>query len=111
MDEWPTILQTFDQKQVYGLEVKYCSLKIQEKIVGYSNIEIGKEGMQGSKVRFERPIEFEYDTKGLVFRAPKPEDILIAATDEHYAEMSGYHASEHVIIEGSKLATGGHHRI
>ena len=70
--------------------------------MGYSNIEIGKEGMQGSKVRFERPIEFEYDTKGLVFRAPKPEDILIAATDEHYAEMSGYHASEHVIIEGSK---------
>jgi DEAD/DEAH box helicase domain-containing protein len=107
VDEWPTILQTFDQKQVYGLEVKYCSLKIQEKIVGYSNIEIGKEGMQGSKVRFERPIEFEYDTKGLVFRAPKPEDILIAATDEHYAEMSGYHASEHVIIEGSTLATGG----
>lgn len=107
VDKWPTILQTLDQKRVYGLEVRYCSLKIQEKVTGYSNIEIGKEEMQGTKVRFERPIEFVYNTKGLVFRAPKPEDILIATTDEHYVEMSGYHASEHVIIEGSTLATGG----
>jgi DEAD/DEAH box helicase domain-containing protein len=107
VDKWPTILQTLDQKQVYGLEVRYCSLKIQEKVMGYSNIEIGKVEVQGSKVRFEYPIEFEYNTKGLVFRAPKPEDILIATTDEHYVEMSGYHASEHVIIEGTTLATGG----
>jgi DEAD/DEAH box helicase domain-containing protein len=107
VDKWPTILQTLDQKQVYGLEVRYCSLKIQEKVMGYSNIEIGKVEVQGTKVRFECPIEFEYNTKGLVFRAPKPEDILIATTDEHYVEMSGYHASEHVIIEGSTLATGG----
>jgi DEAD/DEAH box helicase domain-containing protein len=75
--------------------------------MGYSNIEIGKVEVQGTKVRFECPIEFEYNTKGLVFRAPKPEDLLIATTDEHYVEMSGYHASEHVIIEGSTLATGG----
>ena len=107
VDKWPTILQTLDQKQVYGLEVRYCSLEIQERVTGYSNIEIGKEEMQGTKVRFERPIEFVYNTKGLVFRAPKPEDILIAVTDENYVEMSGYHASEHVIIEGSTLATGG----
>jgi DEAD/DEAH box helicase domain-containing protein len=107
VDKWPTILQTLDQKQVYGLEVRYCSLEIQERVTGYSNIEIGKEEMQGNKVKFDRPIEFVYNTKGLVFRAPKPEDILIAVTDENYVEMSGYHASEHVIIEGSTLATGG----
>ena len=107
VDKWPTILQTLDQKQVYGLEVRYCSLKIQEKVMGYSNIEIGKVEVQGTKVRFECPVEFEYNTKGLVFKAPKAEDILIATTDEHYVEMSGYHASEHVIIEGSTLATGG----
>jgi DEAD/DEAH box helicase domain-containing protein len=107
VDEWPTILQTYVQKQAYGLEVKYCSLRIQKKIIGYSNIEIGKEVMQGTKVMFEDPIEFEFNTKGLVFRAPKPEDILNAADDEQYVEMSGYHASEHVLIEGSTLATGG----
>jgi DEAD/DEAH box helicase domain-containing protein len=58
-------------------------------------------------VRFERPIEFEYNTKGLVFKAPKPEDILMATSDEHYVETSGYHASEHVIIEGSTPVIGG----
>jgi DEAD/DEAH box helicase domain-containing protein len=82
-------------------------LKIQKKVIGYSNIEIGKEVMQGTKVLFERPIEFEFTTKGLVFRVPKPENILNVVDDEQYVEMSGYHASEHVIIEGSTLATGG----
>ena len=107
VDEWPTILETYNQKQAYGLEVKYCSLKIQKKVIGYSNIEIGKEVMQGTKVLFEHPIEFEFTTKGLVFRVPKPENILNVVDDEQYVEMSGYHASEHVIIEGSTLATGG----
>ena len=107
VDEWPTILKTHEAKQVYGLEVMYCSLKIQKKITGYANIEVGGEAIHGTKVIFESPIEFEFITKGLVFRAPKPKDILIAANDEQYVEMSGYHASEHVLIEGSVLATGG----
>src|SRR5919198_1583605 len=29
------------------------------------------------------------------------------AEDEQYVEMSGYHASEHVIIEGSTMITAG----
>jgi DEAD/DEAH box helicase domain-containing protein len=107
VDEWPTILITHEAKQAYGLEVIYCSLKIQKKITGYANIEVGGEAIHGTKVIFESPMEFEFITKGLVFRAPKPKDILIAANDEQYVEMSGYHASEHVLIEGSVLATGG----
>jgi DEAD/DEAH box helicase domain-containing protein len=63
--------------------------------------------MQGAKVMLENSIEFEFVTKGLVFRAPKPECILKAANDEQYLEMSGYHASEHVVIEGSSMLTGG----
>ena len=46
-------------------------------------------------------------TKGFVFRAPRPADILQKADDEQYVEMSGFHASEHVIIEGSAMITGG----
>jgi DEAD/DEAH box helicase domain-containing protein len=107
VDEWPTILEAYEQKKTYDLEVKYCSLKIQKKVVGYSNIEIGKEAMQGAKVVLENSIEFEFITKGLVFRAPKPEYILKTTNDEQYLEMSGYHASEHVIIEGSSMLTGG----
>jgi len=107
VSEWPTLLDTYEQKKSHGLQVIYCSLKIQKKVSGYSNIEIGKEALQGTKVVFEKAIEFEFVTKGLVFKSPQPKDILKAAIDEQYVEMSGYHASEHAIIEGSSMITGG----
>ncbi|MGA8080230.1 MAG: DEAD/DEAH box helicase [Candidatus Nitrosopolaris sp.] len=105
--EWPNIIQIYEQKKAFGVDVKYCSLKIRKKVVGYTNIEIGQEVTQGSKVMFSEPIEFEFITKGFVFRAPKPLDILKDANDEDCVEMSGYHASEHVLIEGSSMITGG----
>ena len=105
--EWPNIIEIYEQKMVFGIEVKYCSLKIQKKVMGYTNIEIGQEVTQGRKVMFSEPIEFEFITKGFVFRAPRPFDILKDANDEDYVEMSGYHASEHVLIEGSSMITGG----
>jgi DEAD/DEAH box helicase domain-containing protein len=107
VDEWPSIIEIYEQKMVFGIEVKYCSLKIQKKVVGYSNIEIGQEVTQGKKIMFLEPIEFEFITKGFVFRAPRPINILQDANDEEYVEMSGYHASEHVLIEGSSMITGG----
>jgi DEAD/DEAH box helicase domain-containing protein len=76
-------------------------------VVGYSNIEVGKEAFQGTKIMLENPIEFEFITKGFVFRAPLPETIVKSADNEQYVEMSGYHASEHVLIEGSSMITGG----
>ena len=39
VNEWPSILETYEQKRVFGIEVAYCSLKIQKKVIGYSNIE------------------------------------------------------------------------
>ena len=106
-DEWPSILDTHEKKKVFGLEVAYCSLKIKKQVTGYANIEIGQEVAQGRKVMLEQPLEYEFVTKGLVFRAPRPTDILAGADDEQYVEMSGFHASEHVIIEGSAMITGG----
>ena len=110
VDDWPTILEVYEQKTVFGIEVRYCSLKILKKVSGYSNIEIGKEVAQGTRLKLENPIEFRFITKGLVFRAPKAKNILQFTTtddDELYLEMSGYHAAEHVIIEGSTMITGG----
>jgi DEAD/DEAH box helicase domain-containing protein len=105
--EWPNVIQIYEEKKVFGVDVKYCSLRIRKKVVGYTNIEIGQEVTQGTKVMFSDPIEFEFITKGFVFRAPKPLDIIKDANDEDYVEMSGYHASEHVLIEGSSMITGG----
>jgi DEAD/DEAH box helicase domain-containing protein len=107
VDDWPSIIEVYEQMVVLGIQVKYCSLKIQKRVVGYTNIEIGHEVTQGKKVMLSEPIEFEFVTKGFVFRAPKPIDILKDAKDADYIEMSGYHASEHVLIEGSTMITGG----
>jgi DEAD/DEAH box helicase domain-containing protein len=107
ISEWPSIIDTYEHKRVFGIEVKFCSLKIQKRVLGYSNIEIGQDFAKGTKVMLENPIEFEFITKGFVFRAPRPVNTLKDAEDEQYIEMSGYHASEHVIIEGSTMITGG----
>ena len=107
VNEFPTIIEIHDQKKTFGLEVLYCSLRILKKVIGYSNIEVGKEALQGTKISLENPIEFEFISKGLVFKAPIPEATVKSTQDEQYVEMSGYHASEHVIIEGSRMITGG----
>ncbi|UVS67755.1 DEAD/DEAH box helicase [Nitrososphaera viennensis] len=107
-DEWPSILEVHERKKVFGIEVAYCSLKIQKRVLGYANIEIGQEVAQGkTKVMFDQPLEFEFATKGFVFRAPRPEETMSKADDEEYIGMSAFHASEHVIIEGSAMITGG----
>jgi DEAD/DEAH box helicase domain-containing protein len=113
VDEWPTILEVYEQKTVFETEVRYCSLEILKKVSGYSNIELGKEVTQGTRIYLESPLEFKFITKGLVFRAPKPKNVAESAMDDDddddddYLEMSGYHATEHVIIEGSTMITGG----
>jgi DEAD/DEAH box helicase domain-containing protein len=106
-DEWPSIIEVYETKKVFGVEVAYCSLKIDKKVLGYANIEIGQEVAQGKKVLFEKPLEFEFTTKGFVFRASHPLAESSKAADEEYVQMSAFHASEHVIIEGSAMITGG----
>jgi DEAD/DEAH box helicase domain-containing protein len=106
-DEWPSTIEVHERKKVFGIEVAYCSLKIKKRVLGYANIEVGQEVVQGTKVMLESPLEYEFPTKGFVFRAPHPLRTSSAAEDEEYVEMSGFHASEHVIIEGSAMITGG----
>jgi DEAD/DEAH box helicase domain-containing protein len=106
-DDWPSILEIYEKKVVFGVEVVYCALNIQKRVLGYVNIEIGQEVAQGKKVMLDKPLEYEFLTKGFVFRAPRPSYLLQKAQDEQYVEMSGFHASEHVIIEGSAMITGG----
>ncbi len=106
-DEWPSVIETHERKRVFGIEVAYCSLKIQKRVLGYANREIGHDVAQGRKVMFEDPLEYEFTTKGFVFRAPHPQQAVAAAEDGNYVATSGFHASEHVIIEGSAMITGG----
>jgi len=106
-EEWPTIETVFERRKAYGVEVAFCKLHIQKKVYGYVNIELGQEVTQGQKVLLDTPLEYDFITKGIVFHAPRPTKEIKKAEDEDYTEASGYHATEHVVIEGSNMITGG----
>jgi DEAD/DEAH box helicase domain-containing protein len=106
-EEWPTIETVFEKRIANGVEVAFCKLHIQKKVYGYVNIELGQEITQGEKVLLDIPLEYDFVTKGIVFHAPRPLDVMERAEDEDYTEASGYHATEHVVIEGSNMITGG----
>ncbi len=106
-EEWPTIETIFEQRKVFGMDVAFCKLHIQKKVYGFVNIELGQEVTQGKKVFLEQPLEYDFVTKGIVFHAPSPTDVISKSEDEEYVEASGYHATEHVVIEGSNMITGG----
>ena len=74
---------------------------------GYVNIELGKEVTQGQKVFLEKPLEYDFVTKGICFHSPRPLKEIENSENQEYVEASGYHATEHVIIEGSNMITGG----
>jgi len=107
MEEYPEVIEIFEEKEIFGIKLRYCSLNIFKKVLGYSNIEIGKEINQGKKVFFTEPITYNYTTKGFIFRVPSPIEILKIASEKEKVEVSGYHATEHVLIEGSSMLTGG----
>ena len=107
MEEYPEVIESFEEKEIFGIKLRYCSLNIFKKVLGYSNIEIGKEINQGKKVFFSEPITYNYTTKGFIFRVPSPIEILKMASEKEKVEVSGYHATEHVLIEGSSMLTGG----
>ena len=106
-EEWPTIETVFEKRNAGGIEIAFCKLHIEKKVYGYVNIELGQEVTQGEKVMLDTPLEYDFITKGIVFHAPKPLKIMDESEDEEYTEASGYHATEHVVIEGSNMITGG----
>ena len=106
-EEWPTIETVFEKRNANGIEIAFCKLHIEKKVYGYVNIELGQEITQGEKVELDVPLEYDFVTKGIVFHAPRPLKIIEESEDPEYAEASGYHATEHVVIEGSNMITGG----
>ena len=106
-EEWPTIETVFEKRKANGIEIAFCKLHIEKKVYGYANIELGQDTTQGEKILLDVPLEYDFVTKGIVFHAPRPQKIIENAEDGDYTEVSGYHATEHVVIEGSNMITGG----
>lgn len=106
-EEWPTIETVYEKRQTFGIETYFCKLHIQKQVYGYVNIELGQEVNQGQKILLEKPLEYDFVTKGIVIHAPRPTTQIESSDNPEYTEASGYHATEHIIIEGSNMVTGG----
>jgi len=106
-ESWPSIEDIYEQRYAYNIEVYHCLLNITKRVVGYSNIEIGSDINKGKKVMLNNILEYNFMTKGLVLRVPRPIDNIKSAKDPRDLEISAYHAVEHVMIEGSNMITGG----
>lgn len=107
-EEWPTIRTIHERRRVFGMEVAFCDLLIKKRVHGYANIELGQAGAgQGQKMALDTPLDYDFATKGIAFCAPRPDAVISKSENEEYAEASGYHATEHVLIEGSNMITGG----
>lgn len=106
-EEWPTIEQVYEKRAANKTEIAFCKLHIKKTVLGYANMELGQDVSQGKRIMLDTPLEYDFVTKGMVFHAPKPDDTIAAAADAEYVEASAYHATEHVIIEGSNMVTGG----
>ena len=101
-----SILEIYEKKVVFGVEVAYCALNIQKRVLGYVNVEIGQEVAQGKKMMLDKCSNMNSLQKGLCLEH-LDHHTSHKTKDEQYVEMSGFHASEHVIIEGSAMITGG----
>ena len=99
MDQ-PTVRSTLDTKTVWGMQVAHCDLMIRKTVTGYVE-EFGDDA--GRTTYLDAPVSFDFETKGVVFCAPYPED----TADSADAAAGAYHAAEHTIIEGSNMITGG----
>ncbi len=106
-EEWPTIETTYEKRLANGIEVAFCKLHIQKRVYGYVNLELGQEITQGQKIMLEKPLDYDFVTKGIVFKSPRPLEEISRTENEEYVEASGYHATEHLVIEGSNMITGG----
>ena len=148
--EYPGIEEVVEKRMVNGIETAFCRLRIKKTVTGYVKInwmDRGRDGDEDSvgldldsvvapdSVELDRPLEYTYVTKGIVFCAPSPDYTIQRAADEmrrnvtgqgmhgqdvresaivpgrpegeEYIMTSGYHATEHVVIEGSNMITGG----
>ncbi len=108
-EEWPIVTAVYFKKTVLNSEVAYCDLSIMRKVIGYINIEVGAEASKGVRMLLEEPLNYQFQTKGLVFKAPLPQDLLNTPTEKDPGVLaaSSFHAAEHVTIEGTNMITGG----
>lgn len=125
---WPRVVEVLAERTAFGAEVAMCRLRLRRIVSGYVVVDLADEAgapaAAGEAVQLAEPLEYSYETRGIVLRAPRPADRIgeaAASPDEHsapppgaadapgpaeYAAASSFHAAEHVLIEAGSMVTG-----
>jgi len=103
----PKILEVIEKRNVFGVETMYCRLNVTQVVEQYMVKEILSDETVGIEPLAE-PVEYSFDTLGLVFEAPQPDiEGKMAKRDADEFLAGSFHAVEHVVLESSNMLTGG----
>lgn len=103
----PEILKILDRRNIYGIEVLYCKLRMTEIVDGYYKIDLFKDKVIG-EYPLENEIKYSFKTMGIAFKAPEINIKNTTDPEDIKEKLRGtYHAMEHAIIETSDMLTGG----
>ena len=125
---WPRIEEVLCARTAFGAEVAMCRLRLRRVVSGYVVVDLADEAgaaaAAGESVPLAEPLEYTYETRGIVLRAPRPADRIgeVAASPAEapppppgaadapgpaeYAAAASFHAAEHVLIEAGSMVTG-----
>lgn len=111
----PEIIRTLEKRTLNGLEVQYCDLLVTEVLDGYVVKEIFSDKIVGPPHYLPEPLTYTFETKGLVFKAPRPSKLDVSMMDKKTTQeemtiddvlAGSFHALEHTLIESSDSLTG-----
>ncbi len=91
----PKIIQKIKNVTVNHTEATFCELKMEIKIFGYYKVSHKTNKVIGDPIKYYSPMEFEFNTAGFVFKAPK-----ISSIDKDEI-IDSNHATEHLLINAS----------
>lgn len=124
---WPRVEEVLEERTAFGAEVAMCRLRLRRVVSGYVVVDLADEAgapaSAGESVPLAEPLEYSYETRGIVLRAPRPLERIagMAASPDEYSAAPGaadapgpaefaaaasFHAAEHVLIEAGSMVTG-----
>ena len=125
---WPRVEEVLEERAAFGAEVAMCRLRLRRVVSGYVVVDLADEAgapaSAGEAVPLAEPLEYSYETRGIVLRAPRPLERIARAEASpgdlpaappgmadapgpaEYAASSSFHAAEHVLIEAGSMVTG-----
>ncbi|MFQ5815823.1 MAG: DEAD/DEAH box helicase [Candidatus Hydrothermarchaeaceae archaeon] len=102
----PEMVEILEKKRCFSAQLLYCKLRMTEVVHGYVEKDVYSDRKISQKP-LSSPIRYTYETRGMVFTAPQPDELVIPGKTGEEVLSGSFHALEHVLIESSNMLVGG----